>query len=197
MKKPIFLGNLIINTKTILYICHTYLKTIVLVLVLFAVLSAADILYSVVSLTNRTHTMGVLVDNQMYPLYPTEQSSILHIGNAPVAKKGYSYIVLEGRNVISKEGFPRSPSSSDTQNEYYNRSWNKWDLKKLPIVLPKLPIINRMESDLHIDGEIPTIHFVGNQDTLDKIHKNQLNNDLSVDVKMTYIRQENIIVIYE
>jgi hypothetical protein len=164
---------------------------------MFAAVSTANIVYSVISLTNHTHTMGVLVDNQLHPLSPSEESDILHTGEAPVAKKGYSYTILDGSNIVSKEGFSRSPSSSDTKNEYYNRSWNKWDLKKLPIVLPKLPIINRMESDLHIDGEIPTIHFVGNQDTLDKIHKNQLNNDLSVDVKMTYIRQENIIVIYE
>jgi hypothetical protein len=141
--------------------------------------------------------MGVIVDDQIYPLYPSEESSILHIGNAPAAKKSYSYIVLEGRDVVSKEGFSRSPSSTDTQNEYYDRPWNRWNLKKLPVVLPKLPIINRIESDLHIDGEIPTIHFVGSQDALDKMHKNQLNNDLSVAVKMTYIRQGNIIVIYE
>jgi hypothetical protein len=180
-----------------LYANQRHLKITVLVIVLFAAASTANIVYSVVSLTNSTHTMGVLVDNQVYPLSPSEGSFILHTGQAPVAKKSYSYAILEGKNIIVKERFSRSPSFSDTKNEHYNRSWNKWDLKKLPIVLPKLPIINRMESDLHIDGEIPTIHFVGNQDTLDKIHKNQLNNDLSVDVKMTYIRQENIIVIYE
>jgi hypothetical protein len=132
--------------------------------------------------------MGVLVDNQIYPLSPSEESSILHTGQAPVAKKGYRYTILEGKNITSQESFSRSPSSSDTKNEYYNRSWNKWDLKKLPIVLPKLPIINRIESDLHIDGEIPTIHFVGNQNALDEMHKNQTSGDLSVPVKMTYIR---------
>jgi hypothetical protein len=148
----------------------------------------ANIVYSVVSLTNQTHTMGVLVDNQIYPLSPSEESSIFHTGNAPVAKKGYSYAILKGKNIVTKEGFSRSPSSSDTKNEYFNRSWNKWDLKKLPIVLPKLPTINRIESDLHIEGEIPTIHFVGNQEALDKMHKNQTSSDSSIVVKMTYIR---------
>jgi hypothetical protein len=132
--------------------------------------------------------MGVLVDNQIYPLSPSEESSILHTGQAPVAKKGYSYAILEGKNIIAKESFSRSPSSSNTKNEYFNRSWNKWDLKKLPIVLPKLPIINRIESDLHIEGEIPTIHFVGDQDALDNMHRNQISGNSSIAVKMTYIR---------
>jgi hypothetical protein len=140
--------------------------------------------------------MGVLVDGQIYSLSPSDESSILHTGEAPVAKNGYSYTILDEINIVSKESFSRSPSSSDTKNEYYNRSWNKWDLKKLPIVLPKLPIINRIESDLHIDGEIPTLHFFGNQDDLDKMHRNQTSSDLSVHVKMTYIRLENVMFIY-
>jgi hypothetical protein len=140
--------------------------------------------------------MGVLVDGQIYSLSPSDESSILHTGEAPVAKNGYSYTILDEINIVSKESFSRSPSSSNTQNEYYNRPWNKWDLKKLPIVLPELPIINRIESDLHIDGEIPTIHFVGNQDDLDKMHRNQTSSDLSVHVKMTYIRLENVMFIY-
>jgi hypothetical protein len=132
--------------------------------------------------------MGVLVDDQVYPLSPREESSILHTGEAPVAKNGYSYTILDEINIVSNESFSRSPSSSDTKNEYYDRPWNRWNLKKLPIVLPKLPIIDRIESDLHIDGEIPTLHFVGNQDDLENMHRNQLKNGLSVNVKMIYIR---------
>jgi hypothetical protein len=61
-------------------------------------------------------------------------------------------------------------------------------LEKLPIILPSLPITNRIESDLHIDGQIPTIHFVGNQKELDAMHANQTNEDIEVSVSMTYMR---------
>ncbi|KAI8882342.1 coth-domain-containing protein [Backusella circina FSU 941] len=168
-------------------------KLLLLVLALFAAaVSAANIVYSVISLTSGTRTMGVIVDNRIYPLSPSDKASILHTGEAPVAKKGYSYTVLEGDNVINKEDFSRLPSSVDTQNEFFNRSWNRWDLKKLPIILPKLPIVNRMESDLHIDGEIPTIHFVGDQEALDSMHRNPINNVLSVSVKMSYISPNRV-----
>ncbi|KAI8875992.1 coth-domain-containing protein [Backusella circina FSU 941] len=136
--------------------------------------------------------MGVVVDDQVYPLSTSEKTSLLHTGEAPIASQGYSYALLKEGDIVIPENFTRAPVESDTVNEYFNRSWNKWELDQLPIVLPPLPIIDRIDSDLHIDGQIPTIHFVGNQSALDYLHDNQANEDIEVSVNMTYISLENV-----
>lgn len=159
-----------------------------LALALITATSAANVTYNVISLTNSTQSMGVVVDDKIYPLSIKENTYLLHTGEAPIASQGYSYAVLEKGDIVNPENFTRAPVESDTVNEYFNRTWNKWELDKLPVILPSLPIINRIESDLHIDGQIPTIHFVGNQSALDYMHDNQANEDIEVSVNMTYIR---------
>ncbi|KAL7335084.1 hypothetical protein PS15p_200615 [Mucor circinelloides] len=66
------------------------------------------------------------------------------------------------------------------------------NLTQLPRIMDPLPIINRIESKIHIEGEIPTIHFTGNQTAIDYIHANQA---LDIDVegmKMTYISPNDV-----
>jgi hypothetical protein len=47
--------------------------------------------------------------------------------------------------------------------------------------------MDRIDSDLHIDGQIPTLHMVGNQTQLDAMHANS-TGDIDVGVNMTYMR---------
>lgn len=145
--------------------------------------------YKVVSYVPANHTAGVMIDGQVYPLKVQDESSLYFTSEAPVAQSGYQYVVLDStNNVTEQENFTRTPiTEGDTLNEYYNRSWNSMNLTQLPTVLEPLPIINRIDSDLHIDGEIPTIHITGNQTAIDYMHANP-TDDSDIPVYMTYIR---------
>ncbi|KAI9473886.1 MAG: coth protein-domain-containing protein [Benjaminiella poitrasii] len=145
--------------------------------------------YNVIKLLNETHFMGVVVDNITYPLIPQSNVSILHSGEAPVAKLGYSYVKIEKEtNNTEIEPFLRSPSTGNTINEFYKRSWNKRELAKLPTIYEPLSAIHRIQSQLHIDGEIPTIHLVGNQTEIDHLHASSTTTeDVKVMTNMTYV----------
>lgn len=135
-------------------------------------------------------TLGVIIDSQVYPLTTVSDcSTLLHIGEAPAADS-YKYALLfkDNNTIIESESFTRNGTSEDTLNEYYSRSWNSWSLDKIPTILPSLPTINRIESKLHIDGEIPTIHLTGNQTEINYIHANQQSKDIDIYLNMTYIR---------
>jgi hypothetical protein len=163
-----------------------------LVLGLFALASAqlnqiSNVDYSVINLLNETHTMGVIVDNVTYRLTPNEKAPILYTGSAPAAKSGYRYVkITKENNNTEVEPFLRQPAKSSTPNEFFNRSWNKRDLAKLPVLYKPLDPINRISSDLHIDGQIPTIHFTGNQTLINAMHKN-ISSDADVKGNLTYI----------
>ncbi|KAG0174779.1 hypothetical protein DFQ28_008635 [Apophysomyces sp. BC1034] len=60
------------------------------------------------------------------------------------------------------------------------------NIAKLPNVLPPLPSINRIQSDLHIAGQIPTLHFSGDQAEIDHMQANIIGQD-KVLTNMTYI----------
>ncbi|KAI9486830.1 MAG: coth protein-domain-containing protein [Benjaminiella poitrasii] len=157
-------------------------------------LPLANVNYKVILLVPNNETVGVLVDNTLYPLTDTSYAStLLHIGEAPVANTGYKYAIVDKNNntIIDEEPFTRSPVINGTLNEYYGRSWNTKSLDKLPTIMDPLPIINRIESDLHIDGQIPTIHFVGNQTAFDYMHSHQLE-DIDITTNMTYISANDI-----
>ncbi|CAO0790272.1 unnamed protein product [Mucor circinelloides] len=162
-----------------------------------SVTASSNITYKVVSLVPDNQTLAVIVDESVYPLTSISESSfLLHTGEAPIASSSYQYAILEKNNesnVIEKENFIRTPVTEDsTLNEYYGRSWNSMNLTQLPRILDPLPIINRIESKIHIEGEIPTIHFTGNQTAIDYIHANQA---LDIDVegmKMTYISPNDV-----
>lgn len=130
-----------------------------------------------------------MIDGQVYSLKVQEESTLYFAGKAPVAQSGYKYVILNNANtVVQQENFTRAPiTKGDTYNEYYNRSWNSLELAQLPRALDPLPIINRIDSDLHIDGEIPTIHITGNQTNVDYIHSHS-QEDIDFPMSMTYIR---------
>ncbi|KAG0178737.1 hypothetical protein DFQ29_003069 [Apophysomyces sp. BC1021] len=64
-------------------------------------------------------------------------------------------------------------------------------IPKLPNVLSPLPAIDRIQTELHIDGQIPTLYFVGNQTEIDLMHKNS-TGDNTVLTSMTYITTNKI-----
>lgn len=131
---------------------------------------ASNTTYNVISLVPSNQTLGVVIDNVAYPLTSvSDASSLLHSGEAPYADS-YKYAILlkTDNSILESENFTRNGTDSDTTlNEYYGRSWNSKTLDKIPSILPPLPIIDRIDSDLHIDGEIPTIHFIGNQTAIE------------------------------
>lgn len=160
------------------------------------VAASSNMTYNVISLVPSDKIIGVIVDDQLYPLASVDEvSSILHTGEAPMASTGYKYAVIEKDNhdVVEEENFSRQPitNASETLNEYYGRTWNSKKLSKLPVIMSPLPIIDRIDSDLHIDGEIPTIHLFGNQSAVDYIHGNQ-QSDIDINLSMTYIRYRNL-----
>lgn len=154
-----------------------------------SIASAANIKYKVISQVSNNQTAGVMVDDQVYALTVQDESDLYYSGEAPVADNYYKYIILDSdqTTVVQQENFTRSPVKDNTVNEFYNRTWNSVDLVQLPTVLDPLPIIARIDSDLHIDGQIPTFHITGNQSALDYIHSNP-SEDIDIQMNMTYIR---------
>lgn len=138
------------------------------------------------------YALGVIVDSDLYPLTTVDSiSTLYHIGDAPRANVGYRYAIIDkdGGIVIEEENFSRSPVIQDsTLNEYYNRSWNTMNVDKLPVIMKSHPILNRIQSDLHLEGQIPTIHITGNQTAIDIIHNNAKKEIQVPDVKISYIR---------
>lgn len=146
--------------------------------------------YKVISNVSNNQTAGVMVDDQVYPLTVQDESTLYFVGKAPVADNYYKYVILDSdkSTIIEQENFTRTPvTDGNTLNEYYNRTWNSMDLVQLPTILDPLSIIDRIDSDLHIDGQIPTFHITGNQSALDYIHSNA-NEDIDIQMNMTYIR---------
>ncbi|KAI8085492.1 coth protein-domain-containing protein [Thamnidium elegans] len=167
-------------------------KVLPLFLGLFVVATQAQpnkIEYNVIGLLNDTHTMAVMVDNVTYPLsFDQDRTQILHTGKAPVASHGYQYLKInKTSNVTEVEPFLRQPIDKDSVNEFFNRTWNKQSVSEFPIVYEPLKAIHRVKSDLHREGEIPTIHLVANQVDMDKMHNSSSLEDPKVMSKMTYI----------
>lgn len=139
------------------------------------------------------YALGVIVDNdKLYPLSTVDGiSSLYHTGEAPRSISGYRYAIIDkdGNIIVEQENFLRSPVVEDsTLNEYYNRTWNTMTVDKLPVIMEPLPILSRIQSDLHLEGQIPTIHITGNQTAIDIIHHNAREDIRVPDIKLTYIR---------
>lgn len=137
--------------------------------------------------------MGVIVDNVTYPLsFDSKVTKILYTGKAPVAKNGYQYVkILKENNSTEAEPFLRQPIQSSSLNEFYNRTWNTQNVSQLPVIFEPLKAINRIQSDLHREGEIPTIHLVANQTAIDLMHNSNSTEDYKIETKMTYITLNN------
>ena len=129
----------------------------------------------------------MVVDNKTYPLVQSPFDNMTYYGSGPVASDGYFYAeVLANNRIERRELFTRSPSQYDTPYEFFNRSQNHWEITPLPQLYE--PLFDRMPSDLHIDGEIGTIHITGNQSALDELHENALDEELYAITNMSFIR---------
>lgn len=148
-----------------------------------------NIKYSVIAAPDSIdYSVVVVVDNTSWPL-SVASSSILYQGEAPVAQFGYHYAILDGnRQINATEEFSRAPvkTGNQTINEFFNRTQNIHQVFSLPQVLPPLPGINRIDSDLHIQGQIPTIHIWGNETAITYLHEHQLE-DIDIEMNVTYI----------
>ncbi|KAI8388122.1 coth protein-domain-containing protein [Radiomyces spectabilis] len=149
-----------------------------------------SITYNVIS-AGPTDSVAVVVDNVKYPLSPSSVAPILYTGEAPAATKGYHYVRLHGNQVQDQESFTRKPVNEDTTNEFYNRTWNSREIRQFPKLLEDLPVFNRMESQLHVVGEIPTFYFSANQKQIDNLHENSIAEN-EVLTNLTYIRNNEV-----
>lgn len=140
-------------------------------------------------LANHDHRMAVVVDGISYPMDATPSSKLLFAGLAPAASNGYYYAKYDSsNNLIDHEPFVRKSFEGDTSpNEHYNRPINKWKIAQLPQVLEPLPLIQRIDSQLHKDGEIPTIHITGDPNSINNMHQSA-KDDIQVNTTMTWIR---------
>lgn len=182
-----YLGTIFFICFTLKYIQEKKLNELKLVspILLASLVYGQNITYNVITSPSSTsQSVAVVVDNTTFPLSAT--NGILYSGEAPIAKGGYSYAILENSQINSSEPFSRSPVTSNTPNEFFNRSRNEYQVVQLPQALPELPNINRVESKLHNISQIPTIHLWGNQSEIDFLHKNQLT-DIDIRLNMTYI----------
>ncbi|OBZ91573.1 Inner spore coat protein H [Choanephora cucurbitarum] len=145
--------------------------------------------YSVVGAIDNAHSMAVVVDNTTYLLIADKGSSALHTGQAPIAKFGYQYVKIDKNKNLTEsvESFLRKPVSENTVYEFFNRTWNTRQIAKLPQVYKPLNAIHRIKSDLHKDGQIPTISIEGSQADFDVLHSNTTCEDCKVNTNVTYI----------
>ncbi|KAI9258888.1 coth protein-domain-containing protein [Phascolomyces articulosus] len=137
--------------------------------------------------------IAVVIDETPYPLSPSPEDNLTYVGSGPIATQGYYYAhVKEGstNEITSQEPFTRQPTQSDTDYEFYNRSRAYWDIPALPNLYN--PLFHRKKSDLHLDGQIATVHFTGNSTELIDIHGNAMNEDAFVMVNMTFIRGQEL-----
>lgn len=159
---------------------------------LFVSALAQQASYNVISLVagDAAAGMAVVVDDKPYPMHQDpSSSSLLFSASAPHPGKGYHYAKVDSTgSILESEPFVRKPFDGDaTPNEHYNRTWNTWKIAQLPQALDPLPAINRVDSKLHIDGEIPTIHITGDEQAIQNMHKND-EEDIKVSINMTHIR---------
>ncbi|KAF1796993.1 coth protein-domain-containing protein [Mucor lusitanicus] len=132
-------------------------------------------------------SVAVVVDNNMYRLAAPKAGDLLYSGSAPAAKNEYHYAILDSANQVNaSEAFTRSPVLNEsTANEFFNRSISTHQLTYLPQIYEPVPVIDRIDSNLHHLDQIPTIHIWGNQTEVDLLHKNQLE-DLEFELNLTY-----------
>ncbi|KAI9271978.1 coth protein-domain-containing protein [Sporodiniella umbellata] len=148
---------------------------------------SGEIHYSVVALLSQDEAMAVEVDNAVYILQLQKPSSILYSGRAPIAKYSYRYVKVDQVNYrTSPESFYRHPETESTVNEFYNRTWNRKEIGFLPQVYDPLPIVNRIETELHKRGEIPSIHLVAKEEEVELMH-NEFLKDIVISTNMSYV----------
>ncbi|KAG2237296.1 hypothetical protein INT48_009029 [Thamnidium elegans] len=148
--------------------------------------------YNVIAEPPANMSVTVIVDKVVYPLEAT--FGILYKGDAPSATTGYHYAFADNKEVKVSEPFTRPPLKDGlltTLNEFFNRSISTYELNTLPQVLEPLSSIHRINSDLHIMNQIPSIHIYGNTSATKYLQDNQLQ-DYKVNLNVAYIGLDNV-----
>ncbi|KAI8146998.1 coth protein-domain-containing protein [Fennellomyces sp. T-0311] len=131
--------------------------------------------------------MAVMIDNKRYDLSQSTVDPIVFTGSAPEGQNGYYYAKITEDAITEREPFIRRPIKDDfTPFEFYNRSQIKWEITPMPQIFE--PSFKRVQNDLHMEGQISTIHIIGNQSDIDTMHKNISSHDFEVNVNFTFIR---------
>ncbi|KAG2237294.1 hypothetical protein INT48_009027 [Thamnidium elegans] len=154
--------------------------------------SAQAITYNIIAEPPANMSVAVIVDKVVYPLEAT--FGILYKGDAPSATTGYHYAFVDNKEVKVSEPFTRPPLKDGlltTLNEFFNRSISTYELNTLPQVLEPLSSIHRINSDLHIMNQIPSIHIYGNTSATKYLQDNQLQ-DYKVNLNVAYIGLDNV-----
>ncbi|KAI8885532.1 hypothetical protein K501DRAFT_311329 [Backusella circina FSU 941] len=135
--------------------------------------------------------MGVVIDNQAYPLNPSSNCPLFYTGSAPQATGGYQYAKLDSKNTITeKEPFIRPMVSTKSLNDFYNRSNTVTILPKLTQVLSDLDILAINDTKPFKSGDIPTLCFTIDEANLNKVHNAEKSKTVSSD--LTYISSNEV-----
>ncbi|CEP09735.1 hypothetical protein [Parasitella parasitica] len=168
----------------------------VLLLASLASAQQQNITYNVIAAPESTSMLvAVVVDNTTYPLAATpDDGGLLYQGQAPVAQSGYHYAIIdESQQIQVSEPFSRAPvQHQKTYNEFFNRTSNVYNVGSLPQIMEPISAINRIQSDLHIYDQIPTMHIWGNATSIQALNENQLKEDLDVELNMTYYSLDKV-----
>ncbi|KAI8890806.1 coth-domain-containing protein [Backusella circina FSU 941] len=121
---------------------------------------------------------------------PVSPGSVLHqveaAGNVPYQ---YAKINRQTQKVLEKESFVR-PLRENIVNEFYGRPWTIKPVKSLPSLSLPDPY-DRAKTDLHPNGEIPTIHITAPQKDIDNMHTHYLK-DIDIHGNFTYISANTV-----
>lgn len=99
-----------------------------------AVVSAADVQYSVVAFPKDGQSVAVSVDGQAHALAATQYPN-LYSGSAPAPSDHYQYVLTSsGSSQQTAESTTRQlpQGVSNTGNEFFNRSRTVYDVPALP-----------------------------------------------------------------
>ncbi|KAL0142502.1 coth protein-domain-containing protein [Mucor lusitanicus] len=165
--------------------------TSIVALTSIAVAQSTNTTYNVVAPVISGQSVGVIVGNQTYPLNRSGACPLIFTGSAPSGQQ-YQYVKLNNESgVIEKEAFSRSAVSGNvTLNEFYNRTWTTMDVPTLPQVLEPIESLNRNDSGLHVEGQIPTIYLSARNYKLKALEDLSRSDLVSMD--MVYITPDQV-----
>lgn len=157
-----------------------------MIFAIICAVSASSVTYSIVGLPSSGETeFGVLVDEAVYVLSPSQESTILFQVDAPIAENKYHFVELKKgtRDIIHKETFEREPIQSQV-NHVYGRNWAAKAVETFERVYDEVGY--RHKTSLHPADEIPSLHIQADQDEINRIH-DHYSQKISINVDLTFI----------
>ncbi|KAG2230241.1 hypothetical protein INT48_006243 [Thamnidium elegans] len=125
-------------------------------------------------------------DKTAYPLSALPETPYIFTGSAPMATIGYKYTAKSIFGKRDIEPFSRAPVINASYNEIYGISMNTYPIPEFPQMYPHLSSINRKNSGLHKDDQIPTLFLSGSKSDVRNIHAN-IYSKIKINLDLTYI----------